>query len=354
MTRVIASGLKKSFGDHVVLDNLDLEVPEGSLTAVLGPSGSGKTTLLRLLAGFDRPDEGQISIGGTVVEGEHTHLPPESRRVGYVPQDGALFPHLNAAGNIGFGLPRAERKSGRTEELLELVGLAGEGQRYPHQLSGGMQQRVALARALATRPSLVLLDEPFASLDAALRAEVRADVARVLSDTGTTAVLVTHDQDEALSLADRVAVLRGGRVAQCAGPEEIYLDPLDPAVASFVGDANLLPGTVRGGMAVTALGPLPIADASTPVRESEEVLVLVRPEQVELHAVNGAGGLTGRVVHCHYYGHDMLVTVEMTEVAEGAAGGRSFISARLTGRSPLGTGSTVTVAIGGPVKVWRA
>ncbi len=353
MTRVIASGLKKSFGGHVVLDNLDLEVPEGSLTAVLGPSGSGKTTLLRLLAGFDRPDEGRISIGGTVVEDEHTHLPPESRRVGYVPQDGALFPHLNAAGNIGFGLPRAERKSGRAEELLELVGLAGEGQRYPHQLSGGMQQRVALARALATRPSLVLLDEPFASLDAALRAEVRADVARVLADTGTTAVLVTHDQDEALSLADRVAVLRGGRVAQCAGPEAIYLDPLDPALASFVGDANLLPGTVRGGMAVTALGPLAIADASTPVRESEEVLVLVRPEQVKLHAVNGGGGLTGRVVNCHYYGHDMLVTVEMAGAA-GAAGGRSFLSARLTGRSPLGTGSAVTVAVGGPVKVWRA
>jgi iron(III) transport system ATP-binding protein len=314
MTRVVVSGLKKSFGKHVVLDNLDLEVPEGSLTAVLGPSGSGKTTLLRLLAGFERPDEGLISIGGTVVEDGHTHLPPESRRVGYVPQDGALFPHLNAAGNIGFGLPRSERKSGRVEELLKLVGLVGEGQRYPHQLSGGMQQRVALARALAARPSLVLLDEPFAAL------------------------------------ADRVAVLRAGRVAQCAGPEEIYLDPLDPALASFVGDANLLPGTVSGGMAMTALGPLAIADASSPVRESEQVMVLVRPEQVELHAANGAGGLTGLVVNCHYYGHDMLVTIEMT----GAGGRRSLLSARLTGRTPLGTGSAVTVAVGGPVKVWRA
>jgi iron(III) transport system ATP-binding protein len=350
MTRVVVSGLKKSFGDHVVLDNLDLEVPDGSLTAVLGPSGSGKTTLLRLLAGFERPDEGLISIGGTVVEDGHTHLPPESRRVGYVPQDGALFPHLNAAGNIGFGLPRSERKSGRVEELLELVGLVGEGERYPHQLSGGMQQRVALARALAARPSLVLLDEPFAALDAALRAEVRADVARVLAETGTTSVLVTHDQDEALSLADRVAVLRAGRVAQCAGPEEIYLDPLDPALASFVGDANLLPGTVSGGMAMTALGPLAIAGASSPVRESEQVMVLVRPEQVELHAVNGAGGLTGLVVNCHYYGHDMLVTIEMA----GTGGRRSLLSARLTGRTPLGTGSAVTVAVGGPVKVWRA
>jgi iron(III) transport system ATP-binding protein len=350
MTRVVVSGLKKSFGDHVVLENLDLDVAEGSLTAVLGASGSGKTTLLRLLAGFERPDAGLISIGETVVEDRHTHLPPESRRVGYVPQDGALFPHLNAAGNIGFGLPRHERKSGRVEELLELVGLVGEGERYPHELSGGMQQRVALARALAARPSLVLLDEPFAALDAALRAEVRADVARVLAETGTTSVLVTHDQDEALSLANSVAVLRDGRVAQCAGPEEIYLDPLDPALASFVGDANLLPGTVSGGMAMTALGPLAIADASSPVRESDQVLVLVRPEQVELHAANGGGGLTGLVVNCHYYGHDMLVTIEMA----GTGGRRSLLSARLTGRTPLGTGSAVSVAVGGPVKVWRA
>jgi iron(III) transport system ATP-binding protein len=350
VTRVVVSGLTKSFGEHVVLDNLDLEVPEGSLTAVLGPSGSGKTTLLRLLAGFERPDKGRISLGDRVVEDEHAHLQPEHRHIGYVPQDGALFPHLNAAGNVGFGLPRSERKNGRVEELLDLVGLTGEGGRYPHQLSGGMQQRVALARALAARPSLVLLDEPFASLDAALRAEVRADVARALTGTGTTSVLVTHDQDEALSLADRVAVLRGGRVAQCAGPEEIYLDPLDPALATFVGDANLVPGTVRAGMALTALGPLAIAEPSTPMRESDNVVVLVRPEQVELHEANGAGGLSGRVVGCHYYGHDMLVTIEMA----GKAGERSLLSARLTRRSPLGNGSAVTVAVTGPVKVWRA
>ena len=170
MTRVVVSGLRKSFGSRVVLDGLDLEVPEGSLTAVLGPSGSGKTTLLRVLAGFERADDGSVTLGETVVEDNRTHLPPESRRVGYVPQDGALFPHLSAAGNVGFGLSKKERRSGRVEELLRLVGLAGEGRRYPHQLSGGMQQRVALARALAAKPSLLLLDEPFSSLDAALRA----------------------------------------------------------------------------------------------------------------------------------------------------------------------------------------
>ena len=351
MTRVVVSGLHKSFGSRVVLAGLDLEVPEGSLTAVLGPSGSGKTTLLRVLAGFERADAGSVTLGGTVVEGDRAHLPPESRRVGYVPQDGALFPHLSAAGNVGFGLSRQERRSGRVEELLRLVGLAGEGRRYPHQLSGGMQQRVALARALAAKPSLVLLDEPFSSLDAALRAGVRADVTQILADTGTTAVLVTHDQDEALSLADRVAVLRDGRVAQCAGPEEIYVDPLDASLASFVGDANLLEGTVRDGTALTALGALPISDGRSPLRDSQKVLVLVRPEQLELHASDARGGLAGRVVGCNYFGHDMLVTVE---VATGATGENSLLHARLMGRLPLGTGSTVKVSVDGPVKAWPA
>ncbi len=351
MTRVVVSGLRKSFGSRVVLDGLDLEVPEGSLTAVLGPSGSGKTTLLRVLAGFERADDGSVTLGETVVEDNRTHLPPESRRVGYVPQDGALFPHLSAAGNVGFGLSKKERRSGRVEELLRLVGLAGEGRRYPHQLSGGMQQRVALARALAAKPSLLLLDEPFSSLDAALRAEVRADVANIVAETGTTAVLVTHDQDEALSLADRVAVLRDGQVAQCAGPEEIYVDPLDPALASFVGDANLLEGTVRAGSAVTALGALPISDGKSPFEESQRVLVLVRPEQVELHATNVPGGLAGQVVDCSYFGHDMLVTVQ---VQTGASGQSSLLHARLMGRTPLGAGSAVTVSVDGPVKAWPA
>lgn len=353
VTRVVVSGLYKSFGTRVVLDGLDLEVPEGSVTAVLGPSGSGKTTLLRVLAGLERADAGTVTLGETVVEGGSTHLPPEARHIGYVPQDGALFPHLNVSNNIGFGLSREERKSGRVEHLLDLVGLPGEGRRYPHQLSGGMQQRVALARALAGQPSLVLLDEPFSSLDAALRAGVRADVARVLSETGTTAVLVTHDQDEALSLADRVAVLRDGRVVQCSSPEELYTDPVDPSLASFVGDANLLEGTVRAGAAVTPLGPLPIAGSSSFV-DAQKVMVLVRPEQLELRAMNGEapeGGpsLAGRVVECQYFGHDMLVTVE---TPAGAHGGQHRLYARLTGRAPLATGTPVALAVDGAVKAW--
>jgi iron(III) transport system ATP-binding protein len=358
MTRVVVSGLHKSFGPHVVLDGLDLEVPEGSVTAVLGPSGSGKTTLLRILAGFERADAGTVMLGEKVVEDGRAHLPPEARHVGYVPQDGALFPHLNVSNNVGFGLSRQERKNGRVEELLELVGLSGEGRRYPHQLSGGMQQRVALARALAGQPSLVLLDEPFSSLDAALRAGVRADVARVLSETGTTAVLVTHDQDEALSLADRVAVLRGGRVVQFASPQELYMDPLDPALASFVGDANLLEGTVRAGAAVTSLGALAIAGGSSFV-DAQKVMVLVRPEQLELRAGNGGAGnsgtgnsgagLAGRVVECRYFGHDMLVTVETAPEAKGR---RHLLYARLTGQPPLDTGTPVALAVEGPVKAW--
>jgi iron(III) transport system ATP-binding protein len=212
-----------------------------------------------------------------------------------------------------------------------------------------MQQRVALARALATQPALVLLDEPFSSLDAALRAGVRADVARVLTETGTTAVLVTHDQDEALSLADRVAVLRHGRVAQWATPEELYADPLDPLLAQFVGDANILEGTVQDGMAVTVLGRLPIAPAAPALADDVRVVVLIRPEKVRLAAGSPPSAFASRVTECRYFGHDMLVTVET-----GPAGQRSNLQARLIGRSRLVAGSPVSVSVDGPVKAWPA
>ncbi len=222
MRQLTITGLHKAFGSHPVLTGLDLDVPAGSFTAILGPSGSGKTTLLRLLAGFERADAGSIAIGDRVVDGPGAgYVPPERRQIGYVPQEGALFPHLSVAANVGFGLPARERRGARTDELLAAVGLTGMGGRYPHQLSGGQQQRVALARALAIRPEVVLLDEPFASLDAHMRASVRADVQRICRTAGTTAILVTHDQDEALSMADRIAVLRDGThraVRGAAGP----------------------------------------------------------------------------------------------------------------------------------------
>ncbi len=349
MTTLTISGVCKTFGAHRVLTGVDLEVPGGSLTAVLGASGSGKTTLLRILAGFERADLGRVALNGTVVEDDQIHLPPEQRRIGYVPQDGALFPHLTTTGNVGFGLPRRER-AGRVEELLALVGLAGLENRYPHQLSGGQQQRVALARALAPRPGLVLLDEPFASLDAALRAAVRADVRRVLRETGITAVLVTHDQDEALSLADQVAVLRGGRVVQCNKPEELYATPVDPTVAGFVGEANLIQGVMRGRLAVTSLGALPVSEGTPAIGEAEHVLVLIRPEQVQVEAGAAADGLPGRVTEFHYYGHDVVIAVETAQ----SVGPGTRIRARLAGRPPLPVGTAVTIRATGPVKAWGA
>src|SRR5208282_4665591 len=263
MRQVAVTGLHKAFGTHPVLADVDLEVPAGSLTAILGPSGSGKTTLLRLLAGFERLDAGTIGIGDVLVDGPDAYVAPERRRIGYVPQEGNLFPHLTVAGNVGFGLTARERRGDKVGAMLEKVGLGGFGRRYPHQLSGGQQQRVALARALAVEPAVVLLDGPFASLDAHLRASVRADVQEIFRRSGTTAVLVTHDQDEALSVADRVAALRGGKIAQCATPEDLYSRPADPELASFIGEANLLEGVLNGGVVKTLLGSLPLDAAAT-------------------------------------------------------------------------------------------
>jgi iron(III) transport system ATP-binding protein len=357
MTQLAATGLHKAFGDHVVLAELELEVPEGSLTAILGPSGSGKTTLLRVLAGFEHPDRGTVTIGSGVVDGPGVHLAPERRRIGYVPQEGSLFPHLTVAANIGFGLPLRQRRGQEVRELLDAVGLTDLGGRYPHQLSGGQQQRVALARALAVRPRIVLLDEPFASLDAHLRASVRADVLRLLRDTGTTGVLVTHDQDEALSVADRVAVLRRGRIAQCAAPHELYDRPADAELARFIGDANLMDGVLGDGRVDTILGMLPVqaAEATRP----GPVTVLVRPEQVELQlagpvdpaklasgALLGSGCVPGRVVAYGYHGHDAVVHVQPDQNPA------PVIIVRTLGGGQLPPGSPVALRAHGPVLAW--
>ncbi len=376
MTQLEVTGLHKAFGEHPVLTGVDLEVPAGSLTAILGPSGSGKTTLLRVLAGFDRADAGTVSIGGSVVDGPGGHVAPERRRIGYVPQEGSLFPHLTVAANVGFGLPSRQRRGPAIDELLEAVGLAGLGLRYPHQLSGGQQQRVALARALAIRPRIVLLDEPFASLDAHLRASVRADVQNVLAETGTTGVLVTHDQDEALSTADRVAVLRHGRIAQCAAPQDLYDRPADADIARFIGDANLIEGVLDAGMVDTVLGRLRIepsclasfgpgrgslADgpAALAGTRAGPATVLVRPEQVELLAEPaapspagrnrgaGAAQLAGRVVAYGYHGHDAVIHVRPEH-----GGDVPTIIVRTLGGPQLPPGSPVTVRARGPVLAW--
>jgi iron(III) transport system ATP-binding protein len=343
MRQVAVNGLYKAFGAHPVLTGVDLEVPAGSLTAILGPSGSGKTTLLRLLAGFERADAGTIRIGDGLVDGPGVYVAPERRRIGYVPQEGSLFPHLTVAANVAFGLSARERRGGRAAAMLELVGLGGLGKRYPHQLSGGQQQRVALARALAIEPAVVLLDEPFASLDAHLRASVRADVQEIFRRAGTTAVLVTHDQDEALSVADRVAALRDGKIAQYAAPEDLYSRPVDAELASFVGEANLLEGVLSGAVVKTMLGNLPL-DSAAALGTAGQVTVLIRPEQIDLAAPDG---LAGRVMSYGYHGHDAVLHVQPDRAPDDRT-----IVVRVSGGPHLPVGAPVTLRARGPVFAW--
>jgi iron(III) transport system ATP-binding protein len=342
---IAVAGLYKSFGAHPVLAGLDLVVPRGSFTAILGASGSGKTTLLRLLAGFDRPDQGTLRIGERVVDGEGVHVHPEHRRIGYVPQEGGLFPHLTVAANVGFGLSRTARRQ-RVGNLLELVGLADLARRFPHQLSGGQQQRVALARALAVEPEVVLLDEPFASLDAHMRASVRDEVQRILRASATTTLLVTHDQDEALSLADLIAVLRDGRIAQYATPQDLYAQPVDDQLARFVGDANLIEGVLDGTLVDTPLGKLQAMWHGEPLPTPCAVSVLLRPEQIELHSSHGGDGPDGRIVRLGYHGHDAVLHVQT-----GLRGAEQLL-VRTLGDPRLGLGSTVKLDARGPVLVW--
>jgi iron(III) transport system ATP-binding protein len=350
MRQVAVTGLYKAFGAHPVLTGVDLEVPAGSLTAILGPSGSGKTTLLRLLAGFERADAGTISIGDVLVDGPRAWVAPERRRIGYVPQEGSLFPHLTVAANVGFGLSAGDRRAGRAVDMLEMVGLGGLGPRYPHQLSGGQQQRVALARALAIEPAVVLLDEPFASLDAHLRASVRADVQEIFRRAGTTAVLVTHDQDEALSVADRVAALRDGKIAQYAAPEDLYCRPVDADLASFVGEANLLEGVLNGAVVKTLLGNLPLDPAATTLGTAGQVTVLIRPEQIDLASAVSppADGVPGRVTSYGYHGHDAVLHVQPDHAPDDRT-----IMVRIIGGQHLPVGSLVTLRARGPVFAWH-
>ncbi|HMG30939.1 MAG TPA: ABC transporter ATP-binding protein [Jiangellaceae bacterium] len=344
MSELVVRGLEKSFGSVRVLDGLDLDVPAGSLAAVLGPSGCGKTTLLRVVAGFEVADGGTVMLAGIAVAGRGVHVPPERRRVGVVPQEGALFPHLSVAGNVGFGLPRSGRRAPRVAELLELVGLGGYGDRMPYELSGGQQQRVALARALAPDPALVLLDEPFSSLDTGLRASVREDVRTALRTAGATAVLVTHDQEEALSMADLVAVMASGRIAQAAPPGELYTAPSDLGVATFVGDAVVLDAVATAAGADSALGRLELHD--TGVRGPGRVVV--RPEQVLLD--DTGNGVVGTVTGTAFYGHDAVVRVSVS-----ASDGPVPVAARCQGLPPgVEIGDSVGLRVVGPVTFFPA
>jgi iron(III) transport system ATP-binding protein len=348
MSALSVRGLWKGYRERPVLRGVDLEVPAGSLSAVLGLSGCGKTTLLRVIAGFERAERGEVSLGAITLDDGGTYVPPERRSVGYVPQEGALFPHLNVAGNVGFGLSRAERRGSTVAELLEMVGIGPLGSRLPHELSGGEQQRVALARALARRPQALLLDEPFSSLDASLRTHVREEVHGLLREQGVTTVLVTHDQEEALSMADHVAVLRDGLIVQQGAPADLYDHPADARLAGFLGEVNLVEAEFGDGTAATSLGVLALRGAPPNATEGRG-FVMVRPEQLDVtvHQEGSpapAGGLRGRVEQCRYYGHDALLEIRAEEPVATKA-----LLARVRGEQALPVGTAVRVLAHGPV-----
>ena len=297
---ICCHGVSKRFGSVRAVDDAQLCVEKGEFVALLGPSGCGKTTLLRLVAGFEEPDAGEIEVAGKRVAGG-TWVPPERRRIGMVFQDYALFPHLTVAENVAFGLPRSERRT-RVPAVLALVDLCGLGGRYPHELSGGQQQRVALARALAPAPRVVLLDEPWSNVDPHLRETLRAEVAEIIKPLGVTVLLVTHDREEAFSLADRIALMRDGKVVQEGTAEELYFSPADRWAAEFVGAANVLRGRVVAGRIETPIGAFP-ANGSTGATDAQ---VLVRPELLELQP--SATG-PAEVVSREFRGHDVFYRV---------------------------------------------
>ena len=360
MAELRCRGVGKSYGARLVLSGVDLVVPEGTLTAILGASGSGKTTLLRLIIGFIAPDEGRIEVGGAVVaEARVQHLPPERRAVGYVAQEGALYPHLDVAGNVGFGLPRAERKAGRRiDEMLDLVGLGRDyASRLPHELSGGEQRRVALARALAPRPRLVLLDEPFSGLDAALRVETREAVLHALAEEGTTAVLVTHDQAEALSMGREVAVLRDGRLVQTATPSRLYAAPADLEVARFVGEAVVIPG-----QAARRTRPVRARNVADRRRGRRGCRPRRDPPRADRRPPLPDGSVTDdcatqvrcRVTGCTYYGPETLVrlTPVGTGLDDGAGTDAPVVTAKVFSHRAPRVGELVALDVSGPVAVY--
>jgi len=321
MSTLDIRNLSKSYGDVAAAIAIDLSVQAGSRTAIVGPSGCGKTTLLRLIAGFEIPDGGSITLNGRVLADATTLVPAHERVIGFLPQNGALFPHLTVAGNIGFGLPKD--MPGRARRIAALIDLVALEQpmlaRWPHELSGGQQQRVALARALAQQPKLMLLDEPFSALDTGLRAATRKAVADVLSKAGVTTILVTHDQEEALSFADQVAVMRDGRLIQVGDPVELYLRPRDEATAIFLGEAIILPAQLGGGFADCALGRIAVDDAAATGRRQ----IVLRPEQLRVTPIRPfelcEDDCQGHVVEIDFVGYACHLGIKL-------AGGKSQVN----------------------------
>lgn len=337
MTDIKIDGLSVSFGETKVLDELSLFIPSQSLVAVLGPSGCGKSTLLRAIAGFVAPQSGTIRFGTTLMSVSSVQVPPERRNVGYVPQEGALFPHLTVRKNVGFGLARSKISEKRIEEMLRLVGLSELGDRYPHQLSGGQQFRVAIARALAPAPNVMLLDEPFSALDAQLREELRQEIKRILKETKTTTLLVTHDREEALVMADLVAPMKNGKIVQLGTPEEVYNNPVGIETAVSTGDALVVPAIkTKSGKVYTALS------GSQPVN-GQLGTVIIRPEEIEITLSKAKAN--AKVSEIEYFGHDALIHLELPD--------NTKVSARVAAPVAVKIGDRVTAKQTGPVRFFN-
>lgn len=330
--------LYKSFGGVPAVRDASLVVRPGEFMTLLGPSGCGKTTTLRLVAGFESLDSGEILMHGRQVAGPDVNLPTEQRQIGMVFQEYALFPHLSVADNIAFGLNSSKRdKSARVEEMLALVGLDNLSKRMPYELSGGQQQRIALARALAPNPRLLLLDEPFSNLDAALRAQVRGEVRSILKQAGITCLFVTHDQEEALSLSDQVAVMFNGMVAQVGSPQVVYMRPATREVAAFVGESNFLPGHTDNHSVYCELGSFPLHDPA-----AGAVDVLLRPESLQLEQADDGAAI---IEWIEFYGHDQRIGVRLLNGTE--------LIVRADASQAFSSGQRVNIGLQGPVQVFQ-
>ena len=340
MTSLQVRDLGVSFGARQILHNLDFAVDSGAFAAILGPSGCGKTTLLRTIAGLITPSSGAIRFGKQLVSVSSLVLPPHKRNIGYVPQEGGLFPHLTVGDNVGFSIAKSTAKTERAEiisEMLTLVGLKGFEKRFPHELSGGQQTRVALARALAMKPAMVLLDEPFASLDQALRAEISEEVSNLLKKTKTTTIMVTHDREDALVSADVIALMRSGTVVQMGTPSEVYIRPISADAAESTGDIVTIPALKRGD------GSIASALHNNSQSDAYNGFILVRPEEIRINAAQSPDSVTATIARINYYGHDALIELNLPQLGE-------LIRARVAAPMNFHVGQRVAVALDGPIR----
>ncbi len=341
MTSLEISHLRVSINKKVILEDLSLSVAEGQIAALLGPSGCGKTTLLRSIAGLIAPSDGTIRFGKQLVSLSSLVLPSYKRKIGYVPQEGALFPHLNIAENIAFGLDRSaftkDQIAQITKEMLALIGMEGFDNRTPNQLSGGQQTRVALARALAIKPAIVLLDEPFSALDAQLRTDLRADVIDLLRAHNTTAILVTHDREEALVSADIVALMGEGGIIQQGSPEQVYSSPISPAIAISTGDALVL----RAFKLSDGTTSYVLNTQKSPAQSVETGQIVIRPEEIKIHRNLSANSINGRIAKIDYYGHDAMIGIDVAH---------EYLQVRIPGPCDFSIGEQVALEHIGPLR----